>query len=335
MTTKRVVWCVFVLLVIYFHLIVGTLLAIATAFYWLLEKRQSPAPAERLVCSLGNHVIGNEPYTFASEESGGEPICLRCIQRSKAETERIIKNAEERSRKEAEWNDLTEEEREHRRKTAKVNYCPKCDKLLNERGSCPMCFEFPKIPNAPMHKVKRILEWANMTDSEKRAREAEILAMRERNLSEWAIKDEDGVWWRKDNEMIVNSEDVFIQTLAVSKIWEVYRRRQESFEERCPWWGCTDMPPRPEEIQKALDEGREQKERNDHNQHLGDREWHVERIAYLVKNWDDDGHPVCMKHPISNMDLYNGAHRLLAALHLKKETIRAYEKMAGGARYLD
>jgi len=178
-----------------------------------------------------------------------------------------------------------------------------------------------------MHKVKRILEWASMTDSDRRAREAEILAVRERNRSEWAIKDEDGIWWRKDNGMIVNPEDVSIRPLKVSKIWEVYSLRQKTPDsEPCPWWGCTDMPPRPEEIQKAVDEGRVQSERNDDNQHIGEREWHIERIAYLVKYWHDDGHPICMKKPISKMDIYNGAHRLLAARHLKKDTIQCYER---------
>jgi hypothetical protein len=150
--------------------------------------------------------------------------------------------------------------------------------------------------------------------------------MRERNCSEWAIKDEDGVCWRKDTGMIVNPEDLAIQSLPVSEVWAVYHRRQQ--DDNCRWWCCEDMPPRPEEIQKALNEGRLQSERNDLNQHFGEREWHIERIAYLVKNWHDEGYPVCMKKPISKMDIYNGAHRLLAARHLKKDTIQAYEKVA-------
>lgn len=85
------------------------------------------------------------------------------------------------------------------------------------------------------------------------------------------------------------------------------------------------MPPRPEEIERAVDGGRLQSERNDDNQHLGEREWHIERIAYLVKNWRDDD-PIRMKKPICNMDIDNGAHRLMAARHLKKDTIQACEK---------
>ncbi len=84
------------------------------------------------------------------------------------------------------------------------------------------------------------------------------------------------------------------------------------------------MPPRPEEIQKAVDEGRIRTECNDGNQHLGDREWHIGRIAYFVKNWRDDD-PIRMKRPMSNMDIYDGAHRLLAARHLRKVSIQAYE----------
>ena len=85
------------------------------------------------------------------------------------------------------------------------------------------------------------------------------------------------------------------------------------------------MPPQPEEIQKAVDEGRLQEECNDENQHLGERNWHIERIAYFVKNWKDDD-PICMQKPISNMEIDDGAHRLIAARHLKKDTIQAYEK---------
>ena len=85
------------------------------------------------------------------------------------------------------------------------------------------------------------------------------------------------------------------------------------------------MPPQPEEIQKAVDEGRVQLEPNDLNQHLGDRAWHIERIAGLVRNWRDED-AIRMKNPMSNMDIDDGAHRLIAARHLKKDTIQAYEK---------
>ena len=85
------------------------------------------------------------------------------------------------------------------------------------------------------------------------------------------------------------------------------------------------MPPTENEIQEAIDEKRVQTERNDCNPHLGDRKWHVERIAYFVKNWRDDD-PIRMKKPMEDMDIDDGAHRLLAARYLGKKTIQAYEK---------
>ena len=117
-----------------------------------------------------------------------------------------------------------------------------------------------------------------------------------------------------------------IVSLPVSKVWEKYFHRQK-YEDKCPWWGCNDMPPRPEEIQKAVDGGDEQiqSQRNDDNPHLGEREWHIKRIAYFVKNWRDDD-PIRMKKPMSNMDIDDGAHRLIAARYLRKDTIQAYEK---------
>lgn len=115
-----------------------------------------------------------------------------------------------------------------------------------------------------------------------------------------------------------------IEEVEVCKVWEKYYERQTK-SDPCPWWKCKCMPPEREEIQKAVCEGRIQSERNDCNQHLGDRDWHVERIAYFVKNWRDDD-PIRMKKPMSEMDIDDGAHRLLAARHLGKKTIQAYEK---------
>ena len=71
---EKIVWVAFVLVVLYFHLLVGTLLAIATAFYWLLERhligKSSTLvdnPPERLWCVMGKHWIGKEPYSFYPE----------------------------------------------------------------------------------------------------------------------------------------------------------------------------------------------------------------------------------------------------------------------------
>lgn len=115
-----------------------------------------------------------------------------------------------------------------------------------------------------------------------------------------------------------------IVELDVSKVWEKFSKSQKP-PNPCSWCGCENMPPTEKEIQKAVDERRVRKEINDCDQHIGNREWHVERIAYFVKNWNDDD-PIRMKKPISNMDMDDGAHRLLAALHLGKDTIQAYEK---------
>jgi DNA repair exonuclease SbcCD ATPase subunit len=124
--------------------------------------------------------------------------------RNKEETNRMLENFEEEERKKIEWNDLTEEEREGRRIAAKnKGFCPKCDRHLSSKGSCPLCLEYPNNPNAPMHRVKRIVEWVSLTDEEKEAREAEFIALRARNLAEWATKGDDGIWRRKDNGAVV------------------------------------------------------------------------------------------------------------------------------------
>lgn len=44
MTKLRWLWAAFVVIFLFVHLLVGTLAAIATAFYWLLVDRQSPKP---------------------------------------------------------------------------------------------------------------------------------------------------------------------------------------------------------------------------------------------------------------------------------------------------
>ncbi len=219
MTLYRWIWVAAVAVLLYFHLLAGTLVAISTAFYWLLEKQhresleyhrpssatlhasESQTP-ERLWCVRGKHYIGNEPYTFITEGAANEhePVCLRCVQRIKKETDQTIKEWEEQKSKEAEWNALPETEREIRRERAKAKgFCPMCDKLLSLEGTCPMCCQIPDNPNAPMHKVKRILEWASLSELEKQKREAEFLAMRAHNLAKWCTQGGDGVWRRNDD----------------------------------------------------------------------------------------------------------------------------------------
>ena len=101
------------LLVLVSHLLLGTLLGIATAFYWLLERhfnKESPTgnpPAEiseRLWCVLGEHWIGNEPYSFYKEterHSADEAYCLKCKQGLDRRVDQMQKEGEERKAKES------------------------------------------------------------------------------------------------------------------------------------------------------------------------------------------------------------------------------------------
>jgi len=126
---------------------------------------------ERLRCARGDHQIGNEPYTFIAEgehDDAGEPVCLRCLARSIQER---IEELDEEKAKETEWNNFAEEERELRRAKAKANgVCPRCDKTLTLKGSCPMCCEYPFNINAPMNQVWRERERESLSGSEKHAR---------------------------------------------------------------------------------------------------------------------------------------------------------------------
>lgn len=129
--------------------------------------------------------------------------------RNKEETERMLEEFEEKERKEVEWNNLTEQEREVRRIAAKSDgSCPKCGIQLTTKGSCPLCLEYANNPKAPMHRVKRIMEWVSLTDAEKEARETEFIALRARIRAEWATKGEDGIWRRKDNGAVVQVQDL-------------------------------------------------------------------------------------------------------------------------------
>jgi|GEM_PF-5889196 len=144
-------------------------------------------------------------------------VCLDCIQKSRKESDDWSRGWDEEKEREFEWNAMSETDREIRRTTAKqMSLCPRCLKLLNAKdgepsnkfpreGSCPMCREIPSNPKAPMHKVKRIVEFASLSESEWRTREGEAIAFREKNLSEWCVKGGDGIWRRKDNGEIVNA----------------------------------------------------------------------------------------------------------------------------------
>ena len=51
MKPLRVLWCVFVLVLLCFHLLIGALVAIATAFYWLFEQRLQSNPQSKSILS--------------------------------------------------------------------------------------------------------------------------------------------------------------------------------------------------------------------------------------------------------------------------------------------
>lgn len=116
---------------------------------------------------------------------------------------------------------------------------------------------------------------------------------------------------------------VNLKEVSVDIVWQKYVERENSVDPH-PWWDCADMPPACEEVQKAAEEGRVQEERNDCDQHLRDRQWHIERIAYFMKHWKNDD-PIRMRRPIANMEIYDGAHRLMAARFLGKTHILAGE----------
>jgi hypothetical protein len=229
--TNKILWGVFVLVALYYHLLIGTLLAIATAFYWLLERHlgKSPAessavdkPSERLWCVMGEHWIGSEPYSFYPEteyHSADEAYCLKCKEASSRRIDRMLQDGEERKTKAIEWERLTEDEREARRIAAKqCGTCPRCDRELwltdsdvkgsrHSKGSCPLCHEFPFRIGASMNGGWREKEWASLSETEKQARIEAVRKKRDANRSEWAIKGDDGVWRRKDNGDVVERDD--------------------------------------------------------------------------------------------------------------------------------
>lgn len=235
MKPLRVLWCMFVLVLLCFHLLIGVLVAIATAFYWLLESRfttqrrlttqhttttDNPNP-ECLWCVMGNHRIGNESYSFYPDNeyhNSDEAYCLKCKEGLDRSINRILKDCDEKKSKEIEWEKLTEDERESRRTLARTrNSCPRCNRTLwlndlnddeddsHSKGSCPLCHEFPFNMNAPMNHGWREREWTLLSETEKQARIEAARIKIDANFSEWAIGGSDGVWRRKDNGNVVES----------------------------------------------------------------------------------------------------------------------------------
>jgi len=51
-------------------------------------------------------------------------------------------------------------------------------------------------------------EWSSLTDAEKEARQKLFLDGRQKNISEWCVKGDDGVWRRKDDGTVVEQGPV-------------------------------------------------------------------------------------------------------------------------------
>jgi hypothetical protein len=111
-------------------LLVGAVLVFLIAVYLLLNKRLPKSQQQgRLFCEKGNHYIGNEGYSFLSN---GDALCDRCRERIAESTDQLLKNIAEKDRKLFEWNDMSEDVREERRRRYLPNYCPKCEKRLED-----------------------------------------------------------------------------------------------------------------------------------------------------------------------------------------------------------
>jgi hypothetical protein len=167
-------------------------------------------PTEPTICEYGQtHVISStEPFIIRELRDGNKlTICLRCEEWRRRELDIWVKELEYERAKKAEWNEISEDERERRREEAReLDFCPRCDRKLTPKGSCPMCCEYPNHPKAPMNRVKRILEWISLSEPEKQKREAEFLAERARNLATWCKQDANGVWRRLDDGTEVTFE---------------------------------------------------------------------------------------------------------------------------------
>ena len=78
MTTKKWLWVAVVAILVYAHLLVGTIVAIATAFYWLVEKHQkSQQPWQRLSDTKEIQLAFQQGMQTVFAEAAGAPIKLR------------------------------------------------------------------------------------------------------------------------------------------------------------------------------------------------------------------------------------------------------------------
>ena len=125
----------------------------------------TPTPdAARLVCSKGNHYIGNQPYTLVNhpddDPDDGELVCLRCIEQARESADALLKETQEL------LDGIKEKE------------------IAEER------------------------EWSMLTEAEKQARQKLFLDGREKNIAEWSVRGEDGIWRRKDDGAVVEQDTV-------------------------------------------------------------------------------------------------------------------------------
>ena len=148
-------------------------------------------------------------------------------------------------------------------------------------------------------------------------------------MANWIVKKDSTGIWRSDDCTEWNIHEERAATLKVveldaQELWKSFCEKQRSpCREPNPWWCCGTMPTHCE-IKQAISQGKLQCARNDDDQHLGDRGWHIERVAYLAKSWNDRD-PIRMKS-VKDMEIDDGAHRLMAAFYLQKKRILAYEK---------
>lgn len=102
--------------------------------------------------------------------------------------------------------------------------------------------------------------------------------------------------------------------VSVVALWDKFLEKVARQDVTKRWWGCGTMPTK-EEIETAVTLGKFQDLPNDygHPDHRGERQWHIERVAFLFQCRSTT--PLRMHPPISDLHLYDGAHRLLAALY--------------------
>jgi hypothetical protein len=95
--------------------------------------------------------------------------------------------------------------------------------------------------------------------------------------------------------------------------------REKNKQDSNPWWNIGGEPTR-EEITRAIGDGHFIKDCNDKDPHLGNRDWHIGRVAGLIKYREQREYPI----EVSNGKLLDGGHRLLAYNYLGIEEIDTF-----------